>query len=70
MVIKEIKIRQNIDIINATHFIYIKSNSYTGEGRNKSVNLLVDDSNKFMNKFIRYNKWLPDDKKTTIIKSN
>jgi hypothetical protein len=70
MVIKEIKIRQNIDIINATHFIYIKSNSYTGEGRNKSVNLLVDDSNKFMNKFIRYNKWLPNDKKTTITEVN
>ncbi|WP_045419578.1 hypothetical protein [Vibrio campbellii] len=70
MVIKEIKIRQSIDIINATHFIYIKSNSYTGEGRNKSVNLLVDDSNKFMNKFIRYNKWLPDDKKTTITEVN
>ncbi|WP_199482814.1 hypothetical protein [Vibrio owensii] len=70
MVIKEIKIRQSIDIINATHFIYIKSSSYTGEGRNKSVNLLVDDSNKFMNKFIRYNKWLPDDKKTTITEVN
>lgn len=70
MVIKEIKIRQSIDIINATHFIYIKSNSYTGEGRNKSVNLLVDDSKKFMNKFIRYNKWLPDDKKTTITEVN
>jgi hypothetical protein len=70
MVIKEIKIRQSIDIINATHFIYIKSNSYTGEGRNKSINLLVDDSNKFMNKFIRYNKLLPDDKKTTITEVN
>ncbi|ELZ7231994.1 hypothetical protein U0N46_002199 [Vibrio parahaemolyticus] len=70
MAVKGIKIRQSIDIINATYFIYIKSNSYTGEGRNKSVNLLVDDSNKFMNKFIRYNEWLPDDKKTTITEVN
>ncbi|WP_407531539.1 hypothetical protein [Vibrio parahaemolyticus] len=70
MAVQEIKIKQNIDIINATHFIYIKSNSYTDEGRNRSINLLVDDSNKFMNKFIRYNKWLPDDKKTTITEVN
>ncbi|TOK74207.1 hypothetical protein, partial [Vibrio parahaemolyticus] len=68
--VQEIKIKQNIDIINATHFIYIKSNSYTDEGRNRSINLLVDNSNKFMNKFIRYNKWLPDDKKTTITEVN
>ncbi len=70
MVNQEIKIEQNIDIINATHFIYIKSNSYTDEGRNRSINLLVDNSNKFMNKFTRYNKWLPDDKKTTITEVN
>ncbi|EHU4958937.1 hypothetical protein OL313_004098 [Vibrio parahaemolyticus] len=70
MVTKEIKVRQSIDIINATHFIYIKSKSYNGEGRNKSVNLLVDDSNKFMNKFIQNNKWLQDDKKITITEVN
>ncbi|WP_025542589.1 hypothetical protein [Vibrio parahaemolyticus] len=70
MVNQEIKIKQSIDIINATHFIHIKKNSYTNEGRSRSINLLVNNSNIFNNKFIRYNKWLPDDKKIEINEVN
>lgn len=70
MVNQEIKIEQSIDIINATHFIHIKNNSYTNEGRSRSINLLVNNSNRFNNKFIKYNKWLPDDKKIAINEVN
>ncbi|PFG46223.1 hypothetical protein ATG66_3355 [Vibrio sp. ES.051] len=70
MVIQEIKIKQSIDIINATYFIYIKRRASANRGRNRSINLLVDNSNTFKNKFIRYNELLPDDEKTNTSEIN
>ncbi|KON51689.1 hypothetical protein ACX02_21145 [Vibrio parahaemolyticus] len=68
MVIEEVKIRQSIDIINATHFIYMKGKYRRGIGRSRY--LLTDNTNTFKDKLIRHNKSFPDKEKITISEIN
>lgn len=68
MVAQEIKIKQDIDIINAAYFIDTKSKS--SRGINRSLSSLTDNPNTFKNKIILYNKHLPDDKQITISEIN
>ncbi|EKA7350645.1 hypothetical protein OL320_002675 [Vibrio vulnificus] len=65
---QEIEIKQNIDFINAGHFLYKKTKSSRGIGR--FLNSLTDNPNVFKNKINQYNKHSPDGKQITISEIN
>lgn len=65
---QEIKIKQNIDIINAGHFLYKETKS--SRGIRRSLNSLTDNPNTFKKKLIENNRRLPDGKQITISEIN
>lgn len=65
---QEIEIKQNIDIINAGHFLYKETKSSRGIGR--FLNSLTDNPNVFKNKINQYNKHSPDGEQITISEIN
>ena len=68
MVAQEIKIKQNIDIINAGYFLYTKTK--LSRGIKRSMNSLTYNPNVFKNKIALHNKYLPDDEQITISEIN
>lgn len=65
---QEIKIKQNIDIINATHFIYMNRKYRRGMGRSRY--LLTNNTKTFMDEFIQHNESFSDKEKITINEIN
>ena len=68
MAAQEIKIKQNIDIINAGYFLYTKTK--LRRGINRSLSSLTDNPNVFKNKIALHNKHLPDSEQITISEIN
>ncbi|WP_045410977.1 hypothetical protein [Vibrio owensii] len=65
---QEIKIKQNIDIINAEYFLYTKTK--LSRGIKRSLNSLTYNPNVFKNKIALHNKHLPDGEQITISEIN